>query len=119
MKRVLIIEDYENLRKLYKEELVEDGYDVICANYGKDAIAKSIKYKPDLIILDIGLQDMNRFELLYKILAINKNLPVIVNSAHLQFIRQDFYNRMVKSFILKSSDLTELKKEIASVMSHK
>ena len=58
MKNVLVVEDEDSLRLLYKQELVEDGYNVIAVDSGEDALERLDKNKIDLVVLDIRLGGM-------------------------------------------------------------
>lgn len=78
-KKILIVEDDENLVEMYKEKLKLEGFSVKVALDGKKALAK-ISQKPDLILLDILMPGLNGFEVLKRIKA-NRELdeiPVIV-----------------------------------------
>ena len=62
MKKILIIEDNENNLYLTKFILEKNGYDTIVAIRGYEGIKKAIEEKPDLIIMDIQLPDINGLE---------------------------------------------------------
>lgn len=113
MKKILIIENYGNLRKLYKQEFSNDGYKVFDIDNGHDAIDVFKECHPDLVILDIVLPDADGLRVMGELLSINKNLPVIINSAYSQFM-DDFHSWAAKDFVIKSSDLTELKQKVAA-----
>jgi len=63
-KRILIIEDDEFVRKLYREQLVRAGYDFVEAVDGAEGIEKVRSEHPDLILLDLMLPKKNGFEVL-------------------------------------------------------
>ena len=60
--RVLIVDDEESIRVFLKLTLTSQGYEAIEAVTGKDALAKAVTEKPDIIILDIGLPDIDGIE---------------------------------------------------------
>jgi two-component system, OmpR family, KDP operon response regulator KdpE len=78
--RVLIIDDEPPIRKLLRMGLGTQGYRVIEAADGKSAL-EHVREKPDLIILDLGLPDMQGLELLRTIRAGNDSVPIVVLSS--------------------------------------
>jgi CheY-like chemotaxis protein len=63
-KKILIIEDDEFVRKLYREQLVRQGYDFVEAVDGVEGIEKVRSEHPDFILLDLMLPKKNGFEVL-------------------------------------------------------
>lgn len=57
-KKILIVDDDETMSRLLANQLKEEGYSVITANNGANAIDYAISKKPDIIIMDIMLPDM-------------------------------------------------------------
>ena len=55
--RVLVIEDDGDLRRLLRRGLEEEGFEVVQASLGKDAVALAEHDPPDLLVVDIGLPD--------------------------------------------------------------
>jgi len=78
MKRILIVDDEESIRFLYKEELEEEGYIVECAQNGEEALEKLSIFKPDLISLDIKMPVMDGIEALKRIREKERQLPVSI-----------------------------------------
>ncbi len=68
---ILVVDDDDGIRSLLKQELTEAGYNVDEAINGKDAIVKIRSKRPDLIILDVMMPEMNGFD----VAAILKNDP--------------------------------------------
>lgn len=58
-KKILVVDDDPVMTKLLEKRLKVDGYDVISALSGSDGIAKAIKEKPALIVLDLMIPDIN------------------------------------------------------------
>ena len=110
-KRILIVEDEKNLRMLYRREFVDEGYDVILASEGESAIKLFEKETPDLIVLDIRIPKIDGIEVMKRILAKNKDIPIIINSAYGSYM-DDFMSWAAKAYVLKSSDLSELKAKV-------
>jgi two-component system, OmpR family, KDP operon response regulator KdpE len=78
--RVLVIDDEPPIRKLLRMGLGTQGYRVIEAPDGRSAL-DLIREKPDLIILDLGLPDMQGLELLRTMRARNEGVPIVVLSS--------------------------------------
>ena len=82
MAKILIVEDDEAQRFLYYEELVEEGYEVVLAKNGLEAL-KCLEGSPfDLIVLDIRMPVMNGTETLPKIVNRYKGIPVVLHTAY-------------------------------------
>lgn len=79
MKTALVIEDDDNNMELITFILESNGYQFIKAETGQKGIKLALEKKPDFIILDIQLPDMNGLEVLKKIraLEINVRTPII------------------------------------------
>lgn len=114
-KKILIVEDEEGLRLLYEEELKSEGYEVITAKNGKEAIEKLEKGKPDLIILDIVMPVMNGMEALGRILGKDKKIPIIINSSYPSY-KENFMSWAADAYITKSIDLSELKDKVKELL---
>ena len=84
MKRVLVIEDNEDNMKLITFILEKNGYGTIMAENGKRGIELAIKEKPDFILLDIQLPDMDGMEVLKAIRGseINGEIPIIATTSY-------------------------------------
>jgi CheY-like chemotaxis protein len=117
-KKILVVEDEESLRLLYEEELVGEGYEVITAGNGKEAILQLQEEKPDLVVLDIVMPVMDGIETLGRILGKERKIPIILNTSYPGY-REDFMSWAADAYIAKSSDLTELKTKIRNLLEKK
>ncbi|MBE9536391.1 MAG: response regulator [Proteobacteria bacterium] len=115
MKKILVVDDEENIRFLYKEELGDEGYEVVLASSGKEALELLEANKPDLITLDIKMPEMDGIETLKKIKEIDKGMPVILCTAYGQY-KQDFSSWASDAYVVKSADLKELKETISKIL---
>jgi DNA-binding response OmpR family regulator len=100
-KKFLLVEDEEALRFLYHEELEEEGYDVCTAKNVKESLQKLREEKPNLIILDIVMPEMDGMEALGRILSEKKRIPIILHTSHLSY-QGDFMSWAADAYILKS-----------------
>ncbi|OBQ46352.1 response regulator [Halodesulfovibrio spirochaetisodalis] len=113
-KKVLIVDDEENIRLLYKDAFEEDGY-VVALSDGSEPILDVLKREdPDVVILDIRLnQKLTGLDLLQDIRSTNTTLPVILSTAYDSF-QHDMKSIAADHYVVKSVDLTELKAKVAS-----
>jgi two-component system response regulator (stage 0 sporulation protein F) len=116
--KILIIEDNENERLLYKEELEKEGYEILTASSGKEGLSFIENEKLDLIILDLRMPEMDGLEVLGKILSKRKNLPVIIYTSYSQY-RNNFLSWAADAYIIKSADMDELKNKIKEILRSK
>jgi DNA-binding response OmpR family regulator len=108
--KILIVDDDQNILRLYKEELEEEGYQIVTASNGQEAMDQFEKETPDLVTLDILLPDVDGIKLLRQMKEKRPRMPVIMSTAY--DYRDDFAVWASEAYIVKSSDLTELKSAI-------
>jgi two-component system KDP operon response regulator KdpE len=77
---VLVIDDEPPIRKLLRMGLTAQGYQTIEAPNGKTAL-ELLKQEPDIVILDLGLPDIDGHELLRMIRASHERVPIVVLSS--------------------------------------
>ncbi len=118
MTTILLVEDEKNQRLLYEQELRYDGYEVVTATDGKEAIEKFQEKLPDIVIMDINMPKMDGIEAMGRILSANKEVPVIINTAYSNY-KDSFMSWAADAYIVKSSDLSELKAKIKEVLSNR
>ena len=113
--KVLVVEDDTNQRLLYEEELREEGYEVVSAGDGREALQVARDSNPDLVILDINMPAMDGLDALSQLLEINPSLPIIINTAYPGY-QDSFTTWSADAYIVKSSDLTELKATVKRLL---
>jgi len=117
MKKILLVDDDIRIQRLLCEELEEDGYQISIASNGKDALAiLKNPEKPDLVILDLRMPQLSGFETMKFISKLTIKIPVIIFSAYGAF-RNDPLAMKADAYIVKSSDMTELKQKIHDLIS--
>jgi len=77
----MVVEDDHNTRRLMEAVLVQNGYEVILAKDGIDALEKMDNYHVDLIILDLMMPRMDGYELSETLRKGNCNLPILMVTA--------------------------------------
>ena len=112
---VLVIDDEQGMRDMLAYELSQEGFDVVTAESAEEALAALEQCDPDLVVLDIRLEGMDGIDCLRSIMETRRDLPVILNSAYSTY-KQDFASWMADAYVVKSSDLTELKGVVDEVL---
>jgi two-component system cell cycle response regulator DivK len=84
MKRILIVEDNELNRDVLSRRLAARGYDVSVASDGSQGMALATAGHPDLILMDLGLPDIDGWECVRRLRAnpATRTIPVIALTAH-------------------------------------
>jgi CheY-like chemotaxis protein len=80
--KVLVVDDELEVRQILREFLSSRGYDVTAASGGAEAVAIVATVKPDLVLLDVAMPDMDGVETLRRIVAIEPTLAVIMVTAN-------------------------------------
>ncbi|OGS27590.1 MAG: hypothetical protein A3J70_06190 [Elusimicrobia bacterium RIFCSPHIGHO2_02_FULL_61_10] len=82
-RKILIVDDEEYLRILLKDNLEIEGFEVIATATGKEALEVAWKVLPDLAIIDIGLPDINGWEVCQRLQQDFRtaDLPLVILTA--------------------------------------
>ena len=115
MARLLIVEDDPNQCLLYEQEFKAAGHEVVTARDGREAIDLAAQVEPDLVVMDISMPGMDGIEAMSRMLARNHKLPIILNTAYATY-KDNFRAWSADAYVVKSSDLTELKNAIKKVL---
>ena len=115
MKKILLVDDEENIRIVHGAEFEDAGYQVVSAANGEDGLAKFQEEKPDIVILDIRMPGMSGVEVLRKMKMLDSTIPVILSSAYPQF-KHDIGTWACDAYIVKSGDSTDLKNAVRELL---
>lgn len=118
MKRILVIEDDKNIRELLRQELSDEGYFIMLAANGKEALSlmtDNKQEKPDLIIMDLRMPQMDGFETMGHLLKSKHETPVIIHTAYPSY-KDDALAMAADAFVVKSHDLSKLKSAISELI---
>jgi len=115
MAKLLVVDDEPNIRLLYAQELSDEGYQVTTAATAIEAVEKLKGTSFDLAVLDIKLKNESGIELLQRIVKERHDLPVILCTAFSCY-KDDFSAWLADGYVVKSSDMQELKDEIKRVL---
>lgn len=116
MAKLLVVDDEANIRTLIKKYAQYEGYEIIEAVNGIDAVAKCRAEDFDLIVMDVMMPELDGFSAVREIRK-NKNIPVIMLSA-----RGEEYDRIhgfevgVDDYVVKPFSPRELMMRIAAVL---
>jgi len=113
--KILIVDDEEHIRRLYKAELEEEGYAILITANAREALEVMETESLDLIVMDIRMPGMGGIEVMHKILGKKPSMPVIINSAFPNF-KENFMTWVAEEYVVKSPDLKELKDKIRTCL---
>src|SRR5512139_4202764 len=82
-KTILVVDDKSSVRTLVRDYLTEEGFRVVAAENGRDALYVARHEKPDLILLDIMMPEMGGYEFL-RAFRKERNTPVILLTAKIE-----------------------------------
>ncbi len=124
--RILVVEDEYLIRWTLQQNLEKEGFEVFIAESGEEALEKVKQELPDLVLLDIQLPGMSGFEVLEKILAIDRDIVTIMLTAYedvervvramrlgaFDYITKPFDFGKVRLSIQKALEASQLKREV-------
>ena len=119
MAKILLVDDESAILEIFEKRLELEGYEVITAMDGEEALAKARQEKPDLIILDLMLPKMDG----YKVCSFLKkdsrstNIPIVIVTARVQDNEQKLaYECGANAYFTKPFESAELMKKIKSLV---
>ena len=116
--RILIADDHEAVRRGLRSALSSAGWEV-CADVinGKEAVARTVELKPDLIILDISMPVMGGLDAARLIRAANPNAKIVIFTMHESQQMKDEIARIgVQAHAVKSAPMKQLLDTIKAVL---
>jgi CheY-like chemotaxis protein len=115
MKKILVVDDEENIRALYREEFEEMGYAVTLVADGVEALKVLDTSRFDLVTLDMRMPDMDGIETLRKIKEKDSALPVIICTAYEEY-KHDFGSWCSDAYVVKSADTALLRETVKKIL---
>ncbi len=116
-KKILIVDDEPVIVEISKRKLQSQGYEVLTAHNGEEALQALIGFLPDLILLDIQMPKMNGYTFMME-KAKNPdwiNIPVIVLTAYNE-MEPIFRRHRIKAYLLKPLQLQDMLTKVAEVI---
>jgi CheY-like chemotaxis protein len=95
MKKILLVDDEENVLKVMGEMLERGGYRVIYADSGKMCLEILETEKPDLILMDIMMPEMNGWEVVEKIKEDESNRDIKISMLSVKSMKKDVEKSLV------------------------
>lgn len=116
-KKILIVDDEAELVELVKMRLEANGYAVVTANSGLEGLSRAGAERPDLIILDIGMAEMDGYTMLQKVREKEeiKNTPVIMLTAYSK-MKDLFEMEGISDYIVKPFDPQDFLLRVSRVL---
>ena len=115
--RILVAEDETSLNDLLQDALRMSGYETISAKHGLEALRLIREEKPDLVILDINMPQLDGFGVIEKLRNENNNVPVIVLTARDQKDDKSIgFGLGADDFVTKPFGLEELLMRVTAVL---
>ncbi len=112
----MIVEDEPNLRRLYELEITAMHHEVVSFMDGREAAQEVLLQNPDLIVLDLCMPQGDGLDFLSWLISNHVGIPVIIYTAYSHY-KEDYMARGADAYLIKSSDLTDLKREIERLLS--
>ncbi len=80
VKKILVVDDEDSVREIYRHEFLNNGYTVVVAQDGEEGLLKAGEEQPDIMLLDIMLPKMSGIEVLraLKENELTKKIPVLL-----------------------------------------
>ncbi len=117
-RRILLVDDEQEQLSLYEQALREEGYLVLSARNGKEALACLEASHFDLVILDVVMPVMDGIEALGKIVSRYRKMPIILHSDCSDY-HANFMTWLADDFVVKSSDVAVLKESVKALLKRK
>lgn len=99
IKKVLVVDDEPDTLELVKLVLESVGFETLLATSGKEALAQIERIRPDLVLLDIMMPDMDGWDVFRKIKEKDSRIPIAILTAKAQNI-----DRLLGLHVLKADD---------------
>ena len=112
---ILLVEDDINQRALFQEELADEGYTVITAGDGREALSMASDHHPDLVVMDVNMPVMDGLDTMSRLLEVDRHVPVVIHTAYAAY-RESFSSWSADAYVVKSSDLSELKQTVRDLL---
>lgn len=118
--RVMIVDDEESVRKIFRQALTNRGYSVVEAENGKDAVDMASKEPPDLVIMDLVMPVMNGVEATKRLRKLPRctNIPIIAVTAFelSELVLPEEEKELWNAVILKPVELDRLYKTVECLL---
>lgn len=115
--KILVVEDEPNNMMLMNIILKKDGHEPIEAFTGEEGVRKATLFKPDIVLMDLRLPDMDGFDATRKIREIIVDIPIIaVTSFSMDEVREEVMKAKFNGLIQKPVNPGTIMKEIEKIL---
>ncbi|MHB2150553.1 response regulator [Calditrichota bacterium LG25] len=120
MVKVLVVDDAPDVREMISDFLQMEGYNVVTASNGLEALEVMEKENPQVAVVDIEMPRMNGLEFAKKVLNQNPDFPIVIISAYVEKYSMEYISKIgIKNILRKPIKLVELSKAIKELSNHK
>jgi CheY-like chemotaxis protein len=116
MKSILFADDNSHIREYCHQAFEDEGYSVILARNGDEAVQLAMKECVDLIILDLGMPYVSGIEAARRIKTICPSIPIMFYTAQRRDRLPADHRKLAVAYVEKADDLTELKHVVAKLL---
>ena len=115
--RILIVDDDRSLRDALRRALVLGGYDTVSAADGADALSQITRTRPDAVVLDVGLPDIDGLEVSRRLRSAGDRIPILMLTARDAIEdRIDGLDAGADDYLVKPFDVGELKARLRALL---
>lgn len=119
MARIVLIEDDLEIRRLAARALAERGHDVESADRALHGLELAVKGRPDLVLLDLGLPDIEGTELLRMIRAVSQVPVIVITARGGDDMVVDTLNSGADDYLVKPFSMAQLEARVRAVLRRK
>jgi CheY-like chemotaxis protein len=116
MSKILYADDNKNIREYCRRELEDEGYDVLLARDGAEAIRLFGREPLDLVILDICMPGMDGLETVSRLREFDPDIPIVLFTSFDDICSRDKRSQCATACVSKHEDLRELKHVVAAAL---
>lgn len=118
MSKILVVDDEKDVVELVTFLLEKDGYSVVTANNGREALEKVPQENPDLILLDVMMPEIDGYTVQTQLLEnpVTKDIPIIILTAKGQLKDVFAMSSNVTAYIEKPFDPKSLRAKIQEAL---
>ncbi len=115
---ILVIEDDKSIRNFIKISLETQGYKVIETSDGKNGIALTLSHNPDVIIMDLGLPDLDGLQVIQRIRPVTRAAIIVVSARGLDRDKIEVLDMGADDYLTKPFSVAELLARIRVALRH-
>jgi two-component system response regulator EvgA len=118
MSKVLVVDDHPFVRAAVKALLSGDGFEIVGgASTGLEAIKLAHELRPDLIVLDLGIPDLDGFEVLQRLASLKHTKTLVLSSQSPEQFAIRCKHAGAAGYVCKNLELSELSNAARAIMS--